>query len=190
MQKLPRILTVLSFAATAALTAQTDTPGREDGDRGPHRHRHGLMHLGHPIVRAIDTDGNRELSADELANASASLRTLDANTDGTVSAGELRPVFPAGKHLRRLPPPDGTSATAERPAGTPERKMKSRVEGDESTRTRPVDPVMLALDANGDRSLSADEIARASASLTALDANKDGKLTFDELRPLPPTAVE
>lgn len=47
---------------------------------------------------------------------------------------------------------------------------------------------MLALDANGDGTLSAAEIANAPASLAALDTNKDGKLTFDELRPLPPKA--
>jgi hypothetical protein len=49
-----------------------------------------------------------------------------------------------------------------------------------------VDPVMLALDANGDGSLAMAEIANAAASLRALDANADGKLTRDELRPLPP----
>jgi hypothetical protein len=45
---------------------------------------------------------------------------------------------------------------------------------------------MLALDADGDRALSATEISNASNSLKALDANSDGKLTPDELRPLPP----
>ena len=49
------------------------------------------------------------------------------------------------------------------------------------------DPVMLALDADTDGTLSTGEIANAVASLRALDANSDGKLTRDELRPLPPT---
>jgi hypothetical protein len=44
-------------------------------------------------------------------------------------------------------------------------------------------PVMLALDLNKDGELTADEIARASASLLTLDKNKDGKLGEDELRP-------
>ena len=46
-------------------------------------------------------------------------------------------------------------------------------------------PVMIALDLDQNGELSADEIARASASLTTLDKNKDGKLTEDELRPNP-----
>ena len=45
---------------------------------------------------------------------------------------------------------------------------------------------MMALDANADGALSANEMTNAPASLAALDANKDGKLTVDELRPLPP----
>ena len=47
-------------------------------------------------------------------------------------------------------------------------------------------PVMLALDANNDGTLSAAEIANAPASLKALDANHDGGLSRDELQPLPP----
>ena len=42
---------------------------------------------------------------------------------------------------------------------------------------------MEALDTNHDGTLSAEEIANASASLKKLDKNGDGKLTSDELRP-------
>jgi len=45
---------------------------------------------------------------------------------------------------------------------------------------------MKALDTNGDGTLSADEIANASASLKTLDKNGDGKLTPDKYRPEPP----
>ena len=50
-------------------------------------------------------------------------------------------------------------------------------------RRPPPDPVLIALDANHDGVLSADEIANASKSLLALDKNGDGQLTQDELRP-------
>jgi hypothetical protein len=75
----------------------------------------------------------------------------------------------------------------ERPADAPSRKG-TPPDADGTQRTRPSDPVMLALDANSDHALSAAEIANATASLKALDANGDGKLTRDELRPLPPAA--
>jgi hypothetical protein len=48
---------------------------------------------------------------------------------------------------------------------------------------RPPPPVIVALDANHDGVIDADEIANASAALKTLDKNGDGKLTQDELRP-------
>lgn len=44
-------------------------------------------------------------------------------------------------------------------------------------------PVMVALDADGDGTLSTAEINNASAALRKLDKNGDGQLTEDELRP-------
>lgn len=168
MKKLPGIVLLAALAAGSILSAQTTAT---DARRGPHRGGpggpggHGRGPGGNPIVRALDLDQNREISATELANASASLLSLDTDKDGALSAAELHPAPPAR--------PDGTTPPAP-PAG--------------ATRpARPADPVMLALDANSDGALSAAEIAGAARSLAALDANKDGKLTADELRPLPPT---
>jgi len=45
------------------------------------------------------------------------------------------------------------------------------------------DPVMVALDANLDRELSAEEMAGAAAALAELDKNGDGNITTDELTP-------
>jgi hypothetical protein len=42
---------------------------------------------------------------------------------------------------------------------------------------------MMALDADGDHMISADEIKNAAKALASLDKNKDGKLSQDELRP-------
>ena len=44
-------------------------------------------------------------------------------------------------------------------------------------------PVMMALDANGDGVLSAEEINNATAALKKLDKNSDGQLSEEELRP-------
>lgn len=48
---------------------------------------------------------------------------------------------------------------------------------------RPVPPIIKALDANGDGTIDASEIANASIALKSLDKNGDGKLTPDETRP-------
>ncbi len=47
----------------------------------------------------------------------------------------------------------------------------------------PPDPIMTALDVDGDGVISAAELENASAALKKLDKNNDGKLSPDELRP-------
>ena len=48
---------------------------------------------------------------------------------------------------------------------------------------RPQNPIMQALDVDGDGELSADEIANVTSALRRLDRDGDGKLSRDELRP-------
>jgi Ca2+-binding EF-hand superfamily protein len=144
------LLSAACIGSTATVLAQP--PGH------PPRHRHPPSQL----IRALDANKDGVISAEEIANAAASLKALDVNGDGIISADELRPV----------PPPDAPADAPPPPADT--------------NRPHPIDPVMLALDANRDGQLSAGEIANAPTSLKALDTSKDGKLTVDELRPLPP----
>ena len=191
MNNLTRLFITSLLTAASLASAQPTPPDGEQGPRpggpggpgghggpgGPHGPGRGFGRppAGMVIVRTLDVDRNGELSAAEIANASAAILALDTNKDGMISPDELRPVRPADAPT----PPAGAPG---RPPGGP-----GRPEGAPG-HPRPVDPVMLALDANGDGTLSAAEIANAPASLAALDTNKDGKLTFDELRPLPPKA--
>ncbi len=46
-----------------------------------------------------------------------------------------------------------------------------------------MNPMFAALDANGDGTIDAAELANASVALKKLDRNGDGKLTEDEVRP-------
>ncbi len=143
---------IIAGLATVAF-AQSNPPARfGPGGRGP-----GPRHPD-PLVRALDSNHDGVISADEIANAPASLKALDANGDGVISFDELHPPRPAD-----APPPPVDAA-----------------------KHHPVSPLLLALDANGDGQLSADEIANAATSLKALDTNHDGQLTRDELCPLPP----
>jgi hypothetical protein len=167
---------LLPLGFAALLSAQTTTPSDSPHGRGHHGRGGPGGGPGFPIVRVLDADKDREISAGELAMASAAILTLDTNNDGTVSREEMRPGRP--EHT-------GRPERAERPAGAPEGGKRSGPPAGVGP-VRPVDPIMLALDADTDGNLSPAEIANASASLAALDANKDGKLTMDEFRPLPP----
>jgi Ca2+-binding EF-hand superfamily protein len=48
------------------------------------------MHI-HPVLAALDADHNGEISAAEMRNAPAMLRTLDANNDGKLTVDEILP---------------------------------------------------------------------------------------------------
>jgi Ca2+-binding EF-hand superfamily protein len=45
-----------------------------------------------------------------------------------------------------------------------------------------MDPILAAVDADGDGVISAEEIAGAAVALKKLDKNQDGKVTEDEVR--------
>lgn len=166
MKTASRFLLVLGTALALGTAAVAQTEAPPPGPRGPHGRKggpgRGPMH---PVIRVLDADHDRVVSATELANAPTALRTLDTDGDGIVAATELRPGRPAN-----APTP---------PADAPARPPRD-------VAPRGTDPLMLALDANADGALSAAEIANAVKSLQALDANADGALTLDELRPLPP----
>ncbi|MCS5539417.1 MAG: hypothetical protein NZ804_05440, partial [Roseibacillus sp.] len=51
-------------------------------------------------------------------------------------------------------------------------------------------PVVKALDANGDHTLTEDEIRNAAEKLAVLDKSKDGKLSGEEILPPPPEGRE
>ncbi len=73
--------------------------GRERGERGERGEGRGFGNRGgfrpptNPIVEAIDKDKNGSLSAEEIKNAVAALKTLDKNGDGEISREEMRPEF-------------------------------------------------------------------------------------------------
>jgi Ca2+-binding EF-hand superfamily protein len=149
-----KILLTLGLPFSLAAAALAQPSDAPHGPRPGHRPPP-------PLLRALDADQDGEISAGEIAAAPSSLRVLDSNADGTISAAELHPPRPADAPM----PPDAANhpARADRP--------------------HPVDPILRALDTDGNGELSPAEIANAAISLRTLDANGDGKLTRDELRP-------
>ena len=81
--------------------------GRGPEGRGPRRDREGLGErregrgsLGgrpaNPIMAALDTDRDGELSQSEIENAVIALKKLDRNNDGKLAGDEIRPRGPRG----------------------------------------------------------------------------------------------
>jgi len=75
----------------------------------------------------------------------------------------------------------GWTAEAEERDGE-RRRPPGRGERPEGGRRQPP-PLIVALDADKDGEISAEEIANAATALKTLDKNGDGKLTRDEIRP-------
>lgn len=192
-------------------------PGPRDGDaaKTPDGPRDGQRPPGpmpDPLVRALDTDKDGIISADEIKNASDSLKKLDKNNDGQLTRDEYAPPPPPppqGDGQRKGGPRDGAKAaggapkpTDKKPDDWPFGKDKNatttsdtkggadKPAGDPPAKGQrpppPPSPLLQALDTDGDGTISADEIGKAAESLAKLDKNNDGQLGPREYMPAPP----
>ena len=110
-------------------------------------------------LMAFDKNGDGRLTRDELPERMQGLfDRADTDKDGALTTDEIRK----------------SAQAASSPAGP------TRGEGPEFMR---LDPILAALDTNGDGEISASEIAAAPTSLKKLDKNGDGQLSDDEVRP-------
>ena len=129
-------------------------------------------------LMAFDKNADGKLSKDELPERMQGMfERGDANKDGFLTVDEITKLAaaqaPAGGRERG----GGREGRGPGGPGGPGGFMRN-------------DPVMSALDANHDGTLSVDEIRNAPAALKTLDKNGDGKLTEDEVRPIPPPRRE
>ncbi len=69
-------------------------PPERGGARGQQAGEHPPMH---PLIMALDSKRDGEISAEEIRNAAASLRKLDRNGDGKLTDGELHPEGARGR---------------------------------------------------------------------------------------------
>ena len=66
--------------------------GSQSGGRGGQGGPGGFMRM-FPVMSALDSDGNGEISPEEIKGAVAALKKLDKNKDGKLTEDELRPNF-------------------------------------------------------------------------------------------------
>lgn len=112
-----------------------------------------------PLMRALDTDHDTSLSAEELIAAPQVLLQLDRNGDGKLSAEECGANFGDETLL------------------TPAFLRNVRREFIRSN------PLLRALDVDGDGEISAAEIREAASELAKLDHDGDGRLATSEIIP-------
>ena len=130
--KIAIALAVLTLGASAFVaSAQDNNPpppgGGPDGQGGPGGPGGpgGMMGRRPPpnlLIEVLDANHDGIIDADEIANASAALRTLDKNGDGKLTQEELRPPRPmnGGPNGRPPgPPPGGPQGNGPGPNGPP-----------------------------------------------------------------------
>ncbi|MBS1856028.1 MAG: hypothetical protein JST11_11730 [Acidobacteria bacterium] len=144
------------FLLTAASPLWCQPPG--EFPRG------GMMRT--PAFQALDADRDGVISAAELANAPAALKSLDKNGDGKLTADEVRPQMgerggrEGGRGGREGGPGDSQPPSA-----------------DDMVQT------LMAFDKNGDGKLTRDELPeRMQGLFDRADTDKDGVLTPEEIR--------
>jgi len=119
-------------------------------------------------LMAFDANGDGKLSKSELPERMQGLfDRADVNHDGFLTADEIRKLAAA------------QAAPGDR--GGPEERRGEGPRPDRAMNFIRMDPVLAAVDTNGDGILSAEEIRNSPGSIRKLDLDGDGKVTREEL---------
>ena len=92
--------------------------GSQSGGRGGQGGPGGFMRM-FPVMSALDSDGDGEISPEEIKGAVAALKKLDKNKDGKLTEDELRPNFGGrgGGASGQRPSRGGEGRGGQRPSG-------------------------------------------------------------------------
>lgn len=87
---------VVMIAAATLCTWAYNSIGQDSGNfrQGPPGGERNGSRPKPPIESALDVNSDGTLDANEIANASTALKSLDKNGDGQLTADELRPPMP------------------------------------------------------------------------------------------------
>ena len=100
--------------------------GSQSGGRGGQGGPGGFMRM-FPVMTALDSDGNGEISPEEIKGAVAALKKLDKNKDGKLTEDELRPNFGGrGGASGQRPSRGGEGRGGQRPSGGGEGRAGQR----------------------------------------------------------------
>ena len=165
------LATLLCGVSTIPLFAQE--PAGAPADSAMH-HRHGPPPSA--LFAALDANHDGVISADEIANAPASLKTLLKNGATELKREDLRPArrVATSNEGTTTDQSDGTGTKADAQAGG---------NANHFHRGPHQNALFEALDTNHDGVISAEEIDQAPASLKTLLKNGATELKREDLRP-------
>jgi Ca2+-binding EF-hand superfamily protein len=87
---------VLSAAEIRKLAASQAAPSEPEGRGGRGGGEMNFVRMD-PILAAVDADRDGSISSEEIRNSPASVRKLDQNGDGKITADEVRPAMGRGR---------------------------------------------------------------------------------------------
>jgi hypothetical protein len=191
-------LIIACFTLLAATTCWAQAPERgpdgppdrgfRDRDRPPGQ----FAPPPHPLMTALDTDGDNQLSAAEIAAASTALQQLDSNSDGVLQPQELRPRLferpqTAGgkfRHRAAAPQEGKTGGPRVRPARgeLQQRSRQAQGSNQDNRRFELYADRIMNFDANQDGIISGDELPeRMQRMIQRGDQDADGALSREEI---------
>ncbi len=159
--------------------------GRRGGGRGGQGGQRGsrmaAMLSALPVMKALDADGNGEISAAEISNASKALAALDKDGDGVLKSAELMPDFSqmgGGRPGAGVAPGAGGGPGAGGPGAGGARGGRASGGGSRPSLT----DRLAEMDTNKDGKLAKDEAPEWMQGMFAnFDTNGDGFATKEEL---------
>lgn len=180
MKKILSILTLTVLflhLQTTIASAQGRRPGGAGGGGG------------NALFTAVDSNGDGAIDAAELANATASLKKLDKNADGQITADEVTPSGAGGRGgmapAAAAPAPGAPNPSAPPAGGMGKGKGKGKGGHGMAPATDPTETVktLMQFDKNSDGKLAKDEVPeRMQGVFERGDADKDGFISADEVK--------
>jgi Ca2+-binding EF-hand superfamily protein len=168
----PAVLAKLDKNSDGRVTSDEARPamGRGRGGEGRGEGEGGAgVNVAEEMIKtlmAFDADGDGKLSKAELPERFRGIfDRADENHDGFLTADEIRKVAAA-----QAAPPESAGAGGR---GGPRGEMNFIR----------MDPILAAVDTDGDGVLSAEEIRNSSAAIRKLDKDGDGKVSREEAMP-------
>ena len=175
-------VSVFSMICVSAANAQPPEGGRgfDPPGGGPD-----MMMRAMPVMAALDADKDGVISAEEISNAVAALKTVDKNSDGKLTEDELRPSFPGRDGGPGFGPPgEGSPGREGRRDGEGRGEDGAGGRGREGRGGNPEEMMsrIMQMDKDGDGKLAKDEVGeRMQAMIERADIDKDGFATREEL---------